>query len=77
MTFVEPFLGQLLGCNVSLWLQQSQGSRVFLKNWHISSHLSLRSLRSKLKVRKISSAWLLSLIYEGSDLTIGIMTSSK
>ena len=31
----------------------------------------------KLKVRKISSAWLLSLIYEGSDLTIGVMTLSK
>ena len=70
MTFVVPFLGQLLGCNVCLWLQQSQGSPRFLKNWHISSHLSLRSLRSKLKVRKIS-------IYEGSDLTVGIMTLSK
>ena len=28
----------------------------------------------KLKVRKISSAWLLSLIYEGSDLTMGRFT---
>ena len=28
----------------------------------------------KLKVRKISSAWLLSLIYEGSDWTVGVMT---
>ena len=26
----------------------------------------------KLKLRNISSAWLLSLIYEGSDLTIGV-----
>ena len=31
----------------------------------------------KLKVRKISSAWLLSLIYEGSDLTMGVMILSK
>ena len=31
----------------------------------------------KLKVRKISSAWLLSLIYEGSDLTKGVMILSK
>ena len=31
----------------------------------------------KLKVRKISCAWLLSLIYEGSDLTMGVMTLSK
>ena len=31
----------------------------------------------KLKVRKISSAWLLSLMYEGSDLTMGVMILSK
>ena len=31
----------------------------------------------KLKLRNISSAWLLSLIYEGSDLTMGVMTLSK
>ena len=31
----------------------------------------------KLKVQKISSAWLLSLICEGSDLTMGVMTLSK
>ena len=33
----------------------------------------------KLKVRKISSAWLLSLIYmyEGSDLTMGVIILSK
>ena len=31
----------------------------------------------KLKVRKISSAWLLSLVYEGSDLTMGVMNLSK
>ena len=31
----------------------------------------------KLKERKFSSAWLLSLIYEGSDLTMGVMTLSK
>ena len=31
----------------------------------------------KLKVRKISSAWLLTLIHEGSDLTMGVMTLSK
>ena len=31
----------------------------------------------KLKERKISSAWLLSLIYEGSDLTMGFMILSK
>ena len=30
-----------------------------------------------LKLRDISSAWLLSLIYEGSDLTMGVMTLSK
>ena len=76
VTFLVPFLDQLLGCNVCLWLQQSQGSRVFLKTGTFP-HLSLRSLRSKLKVRKISSAWLLSLIYEGSDLTVGVMTLSK
>ena len=31
----------------------------------------------KLKLRNISSAWLLSLIYEGSDLTMGVMTLSR
>ena len=31
----------------------------------------------KLKLRNISSAWLLSLIYEGSDLTMDVMTLSK
>ena len=31
VTFLVPFLDQLLGCNVCLWLQQSQGSRVFWK----------------------------------------------
>ena len=31
----------------------------------------------KLRVRKFLSAWLLSLIYEGSDLTVGVMTLSK
>ena len=30
----------------------------------------------KLKLWNISSAWLLSLIYEGSDLTMGVMTFS-
>ena len=31
----------------------------------------------KLKVRNISSAWSLSLMYESSDLTIGVMILSK
>ena len=31
----------------------------------------------KLKLRNISSAWLLSLIYEGSDWTMGVMTLSR
>ena len=31
----------------------------------------------KLKVRNISSAWLLPLIYEGSDLTMDVMTLYK
>ena len=31
----------------------------------------------KLKLRNVSTAWLLSLIYEGSDLTMGVMTLSK
>ena len=31
----------------------------------------------KMKVRKISSAWLLSLIHEGNDLTMGVMILSK
>ena len=31
----------------------------------------------KLKLGNISSAWLLSLIYEGSDWTMGVMTLSK
>ena len=31
----------------------------------------------KLKLRNISSAWLLSLIYEVSDLTMGVMTLSR
>ena len=31
----------------------------------------------KLKLRNISSAWLLSLIHEGGDLTMGVMTLSK
>ena len=30
-----------------------------------------------LKSRNISSAWLLSLIYEEGDLTMGVMTLSK
>ena len=30
-----------------------------------------------LKLRNASSAWLLSLIYEGSDLIMGVMTLSK
>ena len=34
-------------------------------------------LPEKLKLRNISSAWLLSLIHEGSDLTMGVMTLSK
>ena len=33
--------------------------------------------QEKLRVRKISRAWLLSLIYEGSDLTMGVMILSK
>ena len=31
----------------------------------------------KLKLRNFSTAWLLSLIYEGSDLTMGVTTLSK
>ena len=31
----------------------------------------------KLKLRNISRAWLLSLIDEGNDLTMGVMTLSK
>ena len=31
----------------------------------------------KLKLPNVSSAWLLSLIYEGSDLTMGVMILSK
>ena len=31
----------------------------------------------KMKVNENESAWLLSLIYEGSDLTVGVMTLSK
>ena len=31
----------------------------------------------KLKLQNISTVWLLSLIYEGSDLTMGVMTLSK
>ena len=31
----------------------------------------------KLKLRNMASAWLLSLIYEGSDLTMGVMTLSR
>ena len=31
----------------------------------------------KLKLRNISSAWLLYLIYESSDLTMGVMVLSK
>ena len=34
-------------------------------------------LHEKLKVRKISSRWLLSLMYEGGDLTMGFMILSK
>ena len=34
-------------------------------------------LPEKLKLRNLSSAWFLSLIYEGSDLTMGAMTLSK
>ena len=30
----------------------------------------------KFKLRNISSAWLLSFMYEGSDLTMGVMTLS-
>ena len=38
--------------------------------------LILFSLK-KLKLRNILSAWLLSLIYEGSDLTMAVMTLAK
>ena len=31
----------------------------------------------RLKLRNVSSAWLLSLIYESSDLTMGVMTLSR
>ena len=41
--FVVRPLGRFLGRDVCMWLQRSQGSRVFLKNWHISSHLLLKS----------------------------------
>ena len=34
-------------------------------------------LPEKFNLRNISSAWLLCLIYEGSDLTMGVMTLSK
>ena len=34
-------------------------------------------LLETLKLRIISSAWLLSLMYEGSDLTKGVITLSK
>ena len=44
--FVERSLGRFLGRGVCLWLQLSQGNRVFLKNWHISSHLLLKSVSS-------------------------------
>ena len=44
--FVVGSLGRFFGRGVSLWLQLSQGSRVFLKNWHISSHLLLKSVSS-------------------------------
>ena len=44
--FVVRSLGRFLGRGVSLWLQRSQGSRVFLKTWHISSHLLLKSVSS-------------------------------
>ena len=37
----------------------------------------LFSLSEKLKLRNVSSAWLLPLMYEGSDLTMGVMTLSK
>ena len=44
--FVVQSLGRFLGRGVCLWLQRSQGSRVFLKNWHISSPLQLKSMSS-------------------------------
>ena len=44
--FVVRSLGRFLGRGVCLWLQRSQGSRVFLKNWLISSHLLLKSVSS-------------------------------
>ena len=31
----------------------------------------------KWRLRNIASAWLLSLIYEGNDLTMGVMTLSR
>ena len=34
-------------------------------------------LPEKFYVRTISRTWLLSLIYEGTDLSIGVMTLSK
>ena len=57
MKLVVRSLGQFLERGVCLWLQRSQGSRVFffLKNWHISSHLLLKSVSSlqrRLSLRK-------------------------
>ena len=43
VTFVVRLLGQFMGRGVCVWLKLSHGSRDFLKNWHISSHLPLNS----------------------------------
>ena len=47
--FAVRSIGRFLGRGVCLWLQQSQVSRVFLKNWHISSHLLLLKSESSLQ----------------------------
>ena len=46
LKFVVRSLGGFLGRGVCLWLQLSQGSHVFLKNWHTSSYLLLKTVSS-------------------------------
>ena len=68
-------IGRLLKKYLSAWRPSLLGITVY-KDLMSMVKIVLFS-PEKLKLPNISSAWLLSLRYEGSDLIIGVMTLSK
>ena len=72
-------LGFLIGCRLKKYLSAWRPSLLGITVYKDGMSMEKMFLFSpeKLKLRNISSAWLLSLIYEGSDLTMCVMTLSK